>query len=329
MSRLRTWPAWRVSSVRRSNSVRVSATSRPSRVDRPSGEVDGDRPEMEPGGLVRAAAGSTKCRPDAGDQLRHFERLLDVVVGAGLETDDDVDACRRGRSASRPASVDERRIARHTSRPSSRGSMTSRRTRSNGSAVNRSRPSAAVGGGLDREAGIAQPDGRDLADRRVVFDEQDPGVQASSRRVRRQYASRGRRPERGRRPIPASPRTRRSRGRAARPGSARCPSAASTNVPAMSMNTTGTPCASPSCVDDEAVDDRPERPDPERHREVERVRGVARGGRRDVAEERLELRALGEGEQAHQDDADPQQQQIRRPAARKTTNPTHRRDRRR
>ena len=184
--------------------------------------------------------------------------------------------------------------------------MTSRRTRSNGSAANRSRPVGAVGGRLDGEAGVAQADRRDLADRRVVLDEQDPGVHP------RQYASDGRHGPSGRscggtctqgpfrlvsvvREAPravfdpgldawrehqtarqaginvglsalSGPRAHvspRNWSEAARPypsvasnaafSRARCsarigtvPSAASTNVSAISTNTTGTPCASPS-----------------------------------------------------------------------------------
>ena len=73
--------------------------------------------------------------------------------------------------------------------------MTSSRTRSNGSAANRSRPSRPSVAVVDREPGAAQADRGHLADRRVILDEQDPGVHglprapASVGRFRPQYAS--------------------------------------------------------------------------------------------------------------------------------------------
>ena len=72
-------------------------SSSPSRVTvRPARSID-DRAELETLGVVRPAARPAQRGADAGDQLGHLERLLDVVVGAGLETDDDIDACRRAR----------------------------------------------------------------------------------------------------------------------------------------------------------------------------------------------------------------------------------------
>ena len=72
-------------------------------------------PRCEPVRLVRSATGPTQRRPDAGDELRHLERLLDVVVGAGLEPDHDVDRVGPGgqhhdrdgrRPADRPADLE-------------------------------------------------------------------------------------------------------------------------------------------------------------------------------------------------------------------------------
>ncbi len=61
----------------------------------------------------------------------------------------------------------------------------------------------------------------------------------------------------------------------------------------------------PGRGDDRAVQARPERSDAERQREVEGERRVTDRRRRDVGEERLELRALGEAEQAHDENARP------------------------
>ena len=106
-------------------------------------------------GSPRPPAGAAHRGPDAGDQLGDLERLADVVVGAGLEADDHVDRVGAG------GEHDDRDGRRPSDRaadlePSSRGSITSRRTRSNGSAWNRSRPPA-VGGGVTANPAVRSP----------------------------------------------------------------------------------------------------------------------------------------------------------------------------
>ena len=91
MSRLRTCPACRTSSASRSNSVRVSAIASSPPRHRPPGQVDDERTDLEPLGLVRSAAGPAQRGANAGHQLGHLERLAHVVVRAGLETDHDIE----------------------------------------------------------------------------------------------------------------------------------------------------------------------------------------------------------------------------------------------
>ncbi len=66
------------------------------------------------------------------------------------------------------------------------------------------------------------------------------------------------------------------------------------------------PDVRPERVDDHAVERDPQRADTEGEREVGGIRGIADGRRRDVREERLELRALGEVEEAKEQDPEPQ-----------------------
>ena len=141
------------------------------------------RAEAERVGVAGLAARPADRGPDAGDELRDLERLLDVVVGAGLEPDDDVDRVgargehddRDGRGPADGAAdleavearqhhVEQDQVERLGAEPveAPPGRRPRRRRRS------------------PRCAGRS----RDLADRRVVLDEQDPGVHA------RQYASR-------------------------------------------------------------------------------------------------------------------------------------------
>ena len=91
---------------------------------------------------------------------------------------------------------------------------------------------------------------------------------------------------------------------------------------AIRPKTIGRPAASPAALDDHAVDGDPQRADPEREREVQRERGVPDRRRGDVGEQRLELRALGEAEEAHEQDADPQPDERLEPASTNTTKPT-------
>src|SRR3954453_6760005 len=196
--------------------------------DGASGEVDDDGPEMEPGGFVRTASGTAESCPDAGDELWHLERLLDVIVGAGFEPDDDVDGVGAGRQhhdrngrgpADLAADLEAVDAREHDVEEHEVGGFRSESGEGFGP----------VAGGRDGEPGVAQADGRDLADRGVVFDEQDPGVHP------RQYASRYPR-------VASNAAFSRARC-SARIGTV--PRAARTKVPAMSRNTTGTPWVSP------------------------------------------------------------------------------------
>ena len=107
-----------------------------------------DRAELEPVGLIGATAGAAQGGPDAGDELGDLERLLDVVVGAGLEADDDIDRVgargqhhdrdRRG-PADRPADleavearqhdVEEHEVERLRGEPLEAGGAVARRSR--------------------------------------------------------------------------------------------------------------------------------------------------------------------------------------------------------
>ena len=70
-------------------------------LDRPAVEVgqvaQRDRRLLRGTVRVRVTGSPAQGRPDAGDELRHLERLADVVVGARLEADDDVDRVSAGR----------------------------------------------------------------------------------------------------------------------------------------------------------------------------------------------------------------------------------------
>ena len=69
----------------------VRRTSAPADGHPPSGEVDGGLADLDDGLLVLGAAAAGHG-PEAGEQLVHAERLGDVVVGAGVEGVDLVDA---------------------------------------------------------------------------------------------------------------------------------------------------------------------------------------------------------------------------------------------
>ena len=186
------------------------------------------------GGLVASRPGaSTEGGAHAGDELGHLERLADVVVGAGLEADHDIDRVGTGgqhhdRHRRGPADLAGDLETVHPGQHDVEQDKVDRR----GRRVESVQAGTTVGGGLDREPGVAQPDRRDLADRRVVLDEQDPGVHAA------EYAPRASRPSVH---SSAAPRC----GRSVRIGSVA--RAASRNETAMIPNTTGTPTGSPSC----------------------------------------------------------------------------------
>ncbi len=102
--------------------MRVRLTAVPSRVDGPAGEVDREGAEVDPLGFALAPARATERRPDARDELLHLERLLDVVVGTGFESDDDIDGVGAGRehddrhrrgSADRPAHLEAVETRQH------------------------------------------------------------------------------------------------------------------------------------------------------------------------------------------------------------------------
>ena len=116
---MNTWRGLRASATSRSNSSGVSAIGAPSRrhlvglhvdLDRRVGRPDGER--LAGDVLVVAQPG-----PHPGDELLGLERLHDVVVGAGLEAEHDVDGVGLGGQhddrgaalgADRPAHVDAR-----------------------------------------------------------------------------------------------------------------------------------------------------------------------------------------------------------------------------
>jgi hypothetical protein len=116
---------------------------------------------------------------DAGHELGHLERLAHVVVGTRLETYHDVDgvgACREhhdrnGRAAADGAghleAVHPRQHDVEQHQVGVRG-------------LEPVEPGTAVVRGLDRETGVTQPDRGHFPDRRVVLDEQDPGVHRGS-----------------------------------------------------------------------------------------------------------------------------------------------------
>jgi hypothetical protein len=123
--------------------------------------------------------GTAERGADAGDELRHLEGLGDVVVGAGLEPDDDVDRVgpggehhdrhRRG-GADRPAHLEPVEAGQHH--------VEHDRVRPLGAEAGEAL--VAGRGGEHLEAGGGEAAGRELTDRRVVLDEQDAGVHAVS-----------------------------------------------------------------------------------------------------------------------------------------------------
>src|SRR4029453_132357 len=133
--------------------------------------------------LACLAAGPADGGTDAGDELRDLERLLDVVVGTRLEAHDDVDRVGargeddHGDGRGPPDGTADLEAVEARQHDVEQHEVVGGRPES-------VEPGLAVGLDVDLEAGVAEPDRRDLTDRRVVLDEQDPGLHA------RQYASR-------------------------------------------------------------------------------------------------------------------------------------------
>jgi hypothetical protein len=93
------------------------------------------------GGRPDLAAGAPRVRADAGDELARRERLRDVVVGAAFEAQHAIGLFAAGRDHE-DGRVDVRpRRRRHTSRPSTWGSITSRSTTSGRSRSTSATPS--------------------------------------------------------------------------------------------------------------------------------------------------------------------------------------------
>jgi hypothetical protein len=149
----------------------VSEIGSPPRLTGVPGHVDvevADRERLGP--LVVAAA---QPGPHPGDELLGLERLDDVVVGAGLEADDDVDGVGLGgEHDDRDAGLG--RICRHTSMPSRPGSIRSSRTRSGGLSRKAAEGLVAVGAEHRLEALAAQHDPEHLGQRGVVVDDEHP-----------------------------------------------------------------------------------------------------------------------------------------------------------
>ena len=142
---------------------------------RPAADVDRDRAEVESVAFLGEPARPPKRGPDAGDELGDLERLLDVVVGARLEADHDIDRVGAG------GEHDDRDRRRPADRAADLEAVHARQHDVEQDEVERLggeplEAFAPVGRGRDGEARVAQADRRHLADRRVILDEQDPGV---------------------------------------------------------------------------------------------------------------------------------------------------------
>ena len=143
--------------------------------DRPAGRVDVERAERQVRGVVRATTGPSQGGSDASDEFRDVERLLHVVVRAGLQADDDVERIR-------PRGEHDHRHGRRPPdlaadlQPVEPGQHDVQQDEVEAAGQRAIKALDAVGGRLDREAGVAKADGGDFADGRIVLDEQDPGV---------------------------------------------------------------------------------------------------------------------------------------------------------
>ena len=148
--------------------------------DRPPGQVQRERAKRYQAGVFRTVAGATHGGPDPCHQLGDLERLLDVVVRAGLEADDDVDRVGPGRQhhdgqggdrTDRPTDLEAVQAGQHDIEQDQIERLVTEAVQAGLTVVR----------GLDREPGLAQADGSDFADGRVVFDQQDPGVHSTPR----------------------------------------------------------------------------------------------------------------------------------------------------
>src|SRR5450759_4709501 len=142
---------------------------------RPGPDVDDERPQSEALRVARPTPPAPKRRPDARDELGQLEWLADVVVGTGLQADHDVE-----RVAARSQHDDgDRRVA-----PDLAGNLQAVEAGEHdveqdkvGPLRPESRqPLEAVGRGGNGKSGPAQAQRSDLADRRVVLDQQDASV---------------------------------------------------------------------------------------------------------------------------------------------------------
>ena len=142
---------------RRSNSLAASGETRLAAERRPRGpgSIARSPPRATSGTDAGAAAASAARRSTAWhprDDLARRERLRDVVVGTGVEPDDAVGlVAARGQHDHR-LERSRARIRRKTSKPSSRGSIRSRTTRSGRSTLERVDAPIAVVGAAHREA---------------------------------------------------------------------------------------------------------------------------------------------------------------------------------
>jgi hypothetical protein len=147
-------------------------------IDGPAGDVDGQLADPQSVVVSWTPAGPAEGGPDPGDELRDLERLLDVIVGPRLEADHDVD-----RVTARREHHD-----RHHRRPPD-GAAQLQPVEPGQHHVEQEQVEVAgpelletgdaVGRGRHLEPGVAQADRGDLADRRVVLDEQDVRVHGS------------------------------------------------------------------------------------------------------------------------------------------------------
>jgi hypothetical protein len=160
-------------------------------LDRPTRDIDGERSEVEPIRQVATAlpAPAAEGSPDSCDELGHLERLLDVVVGSRLEPDHDIDRVAAG------GQHDDRDRRLAPDRPADLEAVQPREHDVEQDEVGRLGPEPieardTVGGARDFEAGGPKAEGRDLPDRRIVLDEQDPAVHRADRKRGAEYAAR-------------------------------------------------------------------------------------------------------------------------------------------